>query len=84
MGVPQIIAGAILFLASIVIILIVLMQESKDQGLTGAIGGGVNESHYGKNPSRTRDARLSRYTKVSAFILFGLTIAVNIVNQVAN
>ncbi len=79
MGTLEIIAGAVLLLSSLIIILIVLMQESKDQGLTGAIGGGVNESFYGKNPARSKDARLSRYTRICTIILFVLTIAVNMI-----
>ena len=54
----EIIAGILLILASLVIVLIVLVQESKEQGLTSAIGGGANDSFYGKNSGRTRDAKL--------------------------
>ena len=37
MSTLEIVAGVILILASIVIILVVLVQESKEQGLTSAI-----------------------------------------------
>lgn len=75
----EIAAGILLILASLVIILIVLVQESKEQGLTSAIGGGANDSFYGKNSGRTRDAKLSKFTKVAAVLFFVVTLAVNII-----
>lgn len=78
----EIAAGVLLAIASIVIILIVLVQESKEQGLTSAISGGYNDSFYGKNTARTKDAKLNRLTKICAVILFVVTLAVNIISQV--
>lgn len=74
----EIAAGFLLIVASLVIILIVLIQESKEQGLTSAIGGGANDSFYGKNSGRTRDAKLSKFTKVAAIIFFVVTLVVNV------
>lgn len=78
MSTLEIIAGAVLILASLVIILVVLAQDSKEQGLTSAIGGGYNESFFEGNKSRTKDAKLSRFTKVSAVIIFIVTLALNV------
>lgn len=80
----EIAAGVLLAVASIIIILVVLVQESKDQGLTPAIGGGYNDSFYGKNTGNTRDAKLNRLTKICAVILFVITLAVSILHQVMN
>ena len=41
MSVIEIVAGALLIVASLVIILVVLAQDTKEQGLTSAIGGTV-------------------------------------------
>lgn len=79
MSVVEIVAGSLLILVSLILILIVLSQESKDQGLTSAIGGGYNESFYGKNGANTKDAKLSRLARVCSIILFIVTLAVNIV-----
>ena len=79
MSVLEIAAGAVLIVASIIIIAVVLAQESKEQGLTSAIGGGYNESFYGGNKSRTKDAKLSRFTKVSAAAIFIITLALNVI-----
>jgi|GEM_PF-97023 len=63
MSVIEIVAGALLIVASLVIILVVLAQDTKEQGLTSAIGGGYNDSFYGKNGSNTKDAKLNRLTR---------------------
>ena len=78
MSTLEIVAGVILILASIVIILVVLVQESKEQGLPSAIGGGYNESFYEGNKGRTKDAKLSKFTKIAAALIFIITIATNI------
>ncbi|MGN1133152.1 MAG: preprotein translocase subunit SecG [Oscillospiraceae bacterium] len=78
MGVPQIIAGVILIIASVLITLLVLAQESKDQGLSSAIGGGANDSFYEKNMSRTRDAKLSKLTKILGIVLVVVTLVVDV------
>lgn len=75
-------AGIVLAIVSVIIILIVLVQESKEQGLTSAIGGGYNDSFYGKNSGNTRDAKLNRLTRNSAIVLFIVTIAISIIHQV--
>ncbi len=79
MGTLEIIAGVVLILCSIVIILVVLAQDSKDDGLTSAIGGGSNASFYENNMARTKDAKLSRFTKVAATLIFIITLALNII-----
>ena len=79
MSVIEIVAGALLIVASLVIILVVL---AKEQGLTSAIGGGYNDSFYGKNGSNTKDAKLNRLTRISAILIFVITLAVNIIYQI--
>ncbi len=49
---------------SLVLIVVVLMQHGKQQGLSGAIAGGA-ETFFGKNKGRTIDAVLK---KVTAFV----------------
>ncbi len=78
MSTVEIIAGVLLVIAGLVIILVVLAQESKEQGLTSAIGGGANESFYEHNMGKTRDAKLSKFTRNAAIVLFIVTLAVNL------
>lgn len=54
--------GAILILASIIITIVVLMQEGRSQNLSGAIAGGA-ETFLGKSKARTVEAKLEKMTK---------------------
>ena len=51
--------GAVLVVASIVITVVVLMQEGRSQNLSGAITGGA-DSFVGKSKGRTMEAKLER------------------------
>ena len=84
MSIIEIAAGILLALASLVIILVVLVQDSKDDGLTSAIGGGYNDLFYGKNTGNTRDAKLNRLTTTCTVILFIVTLAVSIIHGLLN
>lgn len=82
MGPVGIICGVLLIIASLIIILVVLAQDSKDQGgLTSAIGGGSNDSFFGRNGGRTKEAKLNRLTKIAAVILFVATLVANILTS---
>ena len=71
--------GAILILASIIITIVVLMQEGRSQNLSGAIAGGA-ETFLGKSKARTVEAKLEKITKwlvggffvvvLAAFLIF--------------
>ena len=62
---------------SIALIVVVLMQHGKQQGLSGAIAGGT-ETFFGKNKGRTIDAMLKKVTAVVAalFIISSVALAV--------
>lgn len=79
MSVIEIVGGVLLLISSLFIILVTLLQESKQQGMTSAIGGATNDSFYGKNSSRTREAKLIKLTKVMAVVFFVVTIIVNLI-----
>lgn len=78
MGVISYIFGAILILISIILIIVVLLQEGKSAGLSGAIGGGA-DSFLGKSKGHSLSAKLSKITKVCAVIFFILSIAIHAV-----
>ena len=65
----------ILLFASIFMIVSILLQSSKSDGLSGAIAGGA-EQLFGKKKSNTYDAMLSKVTTVSsiAYIILNLVI----------
>ena len=75
MGDLEIILGVVLILLSIATIVVVLMQKSREGGLSGAITGGGADTFFGKNKSRTREAILAKATKYIAILFFVLAFA---------
>ena len=73
MAVHEIILGIVLILLSVAIIVLVLLQESKSAGLSGAIAGGA-EPFFGKNKSRTMESKLVLITKIIAISFFVLAL----------
>ena len=60
-----IILSIVLLLVCLVMSAIVLMQEGKSAGLSGAISGAA-ETYFGKNKARTLEGKLERLTKILA------------------
>ena len=63
----------------IALTVIVLMQEGKQAGLTGAISGAA-ESYWGKNKGRSMEGGLVLATRIMAvlFVVFSLLLNLNI------
>lgn len=61
---------------SVILIVVVLLQKSKQAGLSGAVGGN-SETFFGKNGGRTVDAILKKLTGLFAilFIITSLALA---------
>ena len=78
MGALEIISGVLLILCSIAIIVLVLFQESKGSGLSGAIAGGEMMGNEGR--SRSSGAVLARYTKYVAIAFFVISILVCVIS----
>ncbi|MBR6313924.1 MAG: preprotein translocase subunit SecG [Clostridia bacterium] len=73
MTVLQYVLSIIIILLSIGISILVLMQESKQQGLSGAISGAA-ETFFGKNKGRTMEAKLEKWTKIAGVAFFVLAL----------
>ena len=74
MSVLEIVLGVFLILLSVLLIAIVLMQKSREGGLSGAIAGG-SDTVFGKNKGRTNEARLAKMTRYIAIVFFVLAFA---------
>lgn len=72
----QIVFGAILGVLALIIIAIVLLQEGRQAGISGAIAGGA-DSFLSKNKARTFEAFFEKSTKYVAIFFFALTIALD-------
>ena len=68
-----IVISILLFIICIVLACIVLLQEGKNAGLSGAISGAA-ETYFGKNKAHTMEGKLERITKILAtcFIILAL------------
>jgi preprotein translocase subunit SecG len=78
MAVHEIILGIVLILLSVAIIVLVLLQEGKSAGLSGAIAGGA-ETFFGKNKSRTMESKLVLITKIIAISFFVLALVATLI-----
>ena len=61
----KIIVNSVHIIFTLSIVVIVLLQSSKQTGVNGALTGG-SDTFFGKNKARTLDAMLNRYTSVAA------------------
>ncbi|MCM1363907.1 MAG: preprotein translocase subunit SecG [Faecalibacterium sp.] len=65
----QYVLSIVTILLSIIIIALVMLQESKQQGLSGAISGAA-DTFFGKNKGRTMEAKLAKFTKIAGVVFF--------------
>ena len=64
-------------LVCIAITIVVLMQESKQTGLSGAISGAA-DTYWGKNKGRSMEGNLVKWTKILTVVFFLLAIVLNL------
>ena len=64
-------------LVCIFITVIVLMQESKQNGLSGAISGSA-DTYWGKNKGRSMEGKLVLFTKILAVAFIVIAAILNI------
>ena len=74
----EIIIGILVFIVSLFIIAVVLLQQGRRAGINGAISGGA-DTFLSKNKARTVDASLARWTKYISILFFVLAIVANII-----
>ncbi len=66
-------------LLGIFLIAVVLLQEGKTAGLSGAISGGA-DTFLSKNKAKSWDAKLARWTKWVAIAFVVLTFIISLVH----
>lgn len=76
MGTLRLILTIIFILICVALVVLVLMQEGKSQGL-GSISGAA-ESYWGKNKGRSMEGRLVQITKILAISFMVLAIILNL------
>lgn len=63
-------------IAALILILVVLFQSGKSQGLSGAIGG-IADSYMAKSKAKSLDAKLAKATKWVGAAFIVLTLVIN-------
>ena len=63
-------------LAGLILILVVLFQSGKSQGLSGTIGG-IADSYMSKSKAKSLDAKLAKGTKWVGAAFIVLTLVLN-------
>lgn len=78
MSAVEIILGTLIILSSVIITAVVLMQQGREAGLSGAIAGGA-DTFFGKNKGRTTEAKLEKFTKYFGIFFFLLVLVATVV-----
>ena len=74
----KIVLTVIQVLLAVFLIAVVLLQEGKTSGLSGAISGGA-DTFLSKNKAKSWDAKLARWTKWVAIGFVVLTLVISLV-----
>ena len=69
----QIVLGIAVLVVAVLVVFLVILQQSQRTGLNSTIGGG-NETFLSKNKSRSAEARLARFTKILVVLFFVLVV----------
>lgn len=73
----RVILMGVFILISIFITVVVLMQESKQKGLSGAISGAA-DTYWGKNKGRSMEGKLVMLTRISVILFFIIACILNV------
>ena len=74
----EIVLGVVLIITSLALVAMVLLQEGRQQGLSGAIAGGA-DTFLGKSKGKTVEQKLVKITKVLAVVFFILSLVSTLV-----
>ena len=76
MNILKIILTVIYAIDCIALTVVVLMQEGKQAGLTGAISGAA-ETYWGKNKGRSMEGKLVKITKILVILFIVIAVILN-------
>ena len=70
--------GIIILLVAVALTVVVVMQEGKNNGLSGAIAGGSSDTFLGKSKAASKQKKLARVTAVLAVVFAALVLTMHI------
>lgn len=74
----KIICTIIYVLVCVAIVVLVLLQDTDAEGLSGAIAGGAGNSYWSKNKGRSKEGRLNKLTIILAIVFIVLSVVLNL------
>lgn len=74
----EIVLGVVLIITSLALVAMVLLQEGRQQGLSGAIAGGA-DTFLGKSKGKTVEQKLVKITKILSIVFFVLSLIATLV-----
>ena len=77
MATVRVIVQIVFMILSVIMAIIVLMQEGKNQGL-GSLSGTSIDSYWGKNKGRSMEGMLVKITRVLLFLFLAISAVLNI------
>lgn len=77
MAILRIVVTVVYIVICVALTIIVLMQESKTQGLSGAISG-IADTYWGKNKGRSIEGALNKGTTALAVAFIALSFVLNL------
>ena len=66
----------VFMIVCLIITVVILLQEGKQAGLTGAISGAA-DTYWGKNKGRSMEGKLEKDTKICVVLFFVLSVILN-------
>lgn len=74
----KVILTVVYILVCVAIMVLVLMQDSKNQGLSGALAGGSGNSYWSKNKGRSKEGILNKVTIVLGIVFVVLSVVMSL------
>ena len=72
----RVILMGVFILICIILTIIILMQESKQNGLSGAISGAA-DTYWGKNKGRSMEGKLVMFTRICVIAFIVIAVVLN-------
>ena len=77
MDILRTILSIVLAIDCVALVIIILMQQGKSQGL-GALAGANTDTYWSQNKSRSAEGHLRKITKILAVIFIVIAVVLNI------
>ena len=78
MATVRVIVQIVFMILSVIMTIIVLMQEGKSQGLGSLSGSSIDSSYWGNNKGRSMEGVLVKLTRILLFLFLAIAAVLNI------